>query len=152
MKAITLVSVSVLTAVLSCAPQPSELAATDLTAIRQRFDSVARHVSAEDNAAWARDFTPDAVFMFANTPAVRGREAIQKWGETGPKATSLTFTDLQIHGAGDLAWATSAYSLTLEGIPVPDTGKQLVVLQRQADGSWLTIAASVSSDLPVPGR
>ena len=152
MKAVTLVGVLVLTSVLACVPQASELSATDLTAIRQRFDEVARHVSAEDNAAWANDVTPDAVFMFGNAPAVRGREAIQRWGESGPRVTSFTFSDLQIHGVGDLAWATSAYSSTMEGILVPDTGKQLVVLQRQADGSWLTIAASVSTDLPAAGR
>jgi ketosteroid isomerase-like protein len=109
-------------------------------------------VSAEDNAAWANDFTEDGIFMIGNTPAVRGRAAIQKWGETRPNVTSLTFSDIQIDGRGDLAWATSAYSSTVEGMPEPDTGKQLVVLQRQADGSWRTVAASVSSDLPPSGN
>ncbi len=135
---------------LGCAPTATELSEEDLAAIRLRFDEVARHVSAEDNAAWANDFTEDAVFMIANTPAVRGRAAIQEWGETGLNVTSLTFSDIQIHGSGDLAWATSAYSMTVEGVPEPDTGKQLVLFQRQADGSWLTLAASVSSDLPPP--
>jgi len=137
---------------LGCAPPASEPSEADLAAIRERFDEVARHVSAEDNAAWANDFTEDGIFMIGNTPAVRGRAAIQKWGETGPKVTSLTFSDIQIHGRGDLAWATSAYSLTMEGMPKPDTGKQLVVLQRQVDGSWLTVAVSVSSDLPPSGN
>ena len=73
-----------------------------------------------------------------------GRPGAEDW------VTSLTFSDIQIHGSGELAWATSAYSLTTEGVPEPDTGKQLVVLQRQADGSWLTLAVSVSSDLPPP--
>lgn len=131
-----------------CAQPANELSEADLATIRERFDEVARHVSAEDNAAWANDFTEDGIFMIGNTPAVRGRAAIQKWGETRPNVTSLTFSDIQIHGRGDLAWATSAYSSTVEGMPAPDTGKQLVVLQRQADGSWRTVAASVSSDLP----
>ena len=135
---------------LGCAPPAAELSEADLAAIRHRFDEVARHVSVEDNAAWANDFTENGIFMIANTPAVRGRAAIREWGETGPKVTSLTFSDIEIHGSGDLAWATSAYSVTFEGVPNPDTGKQLLVLRRQADGSWLTAAASVSSDLPLP--
>jgi ketosteroid isomerase-like protein len=134
------------------APASAELSEADLAAIRHRFDEVARHVSAEENAAWANDFTEDAIFMYMNTPALHGRAAIQQWGETGVKVTSLTFSDIQIHGSGDLAWATSAYSLRAEGLPNPDTGKQLVVLERQPDGSWLTRSASVSSDLPPPGN
>ncbi len=139
---------------LGCAAPAAELTEEDLAAIRLRFDEVARHVSAEDNAAWANSFMEDGIFMIGNAPAVRGRAAIQEWGETGsgPQVTSLTFSDIEIHGSGDMAWATSAYSLTLEGVPEPDTGKQLVVLQRQADGSWLIAAASVSSDLPPPGN
>ena len=67
--------------VLGCAPPARDLSEADLAAIRERFDEVARHVSAEDNAAWANDFTEDGIFMIGNTPALRGRAAIQKWGE-----------------------------------------------------------------------
>jgi hypothetical protein len=49
-----------------------------------------------------------------------------------------------------LAGLTSAYQLSIEGAAAPDIGKQLVVLQRQDDGTWRTLAASVSSDLPPP--
>ena len=131
-----------------CAPQPSALSEADVAAIQARLDDVARHVSAEDNAAWANDFTTDAIFMFQGTPTLRGRAAIQQWGETNVRVTGLTFSDIEIHGRGDTAWATSAYTLMAEGSLMPDRGKQLVILQRQADGSWLAMAASVSSDLP----
>jgi len=98
--------------------------------------------------AWAKDFTPDAVFMFNHATAARGREEIQKFGEAGPRAESLSFSDIQIHGSSQLAWATSAYRFKVEGAPEADIGKQLVILERQADGTWLALAASVSSDLP----
>ena len=135
---------------LGCAPQTAELSPADVAAIQHRFDEVARHVSAKDHSAWASDFTQDAAFMFANTPTVLGRAAIQKWGEAGPQIASLTFSDVQIHGGGTSAWGTSAYMLKVEGVSNDDTGKQLVVFQRQPDGSWLVLAASVSSDLPPP--
>lgn len=133
-----------------CTPQSAELTDADRTAIRQHIDEVARHIAAGDNEAWANDFTEDGIFMIANSPAVRGRDAIQAWGEAGPGVTSITFSDIEIFGSGDLAWATSAVSVSVEGAPGPDTSKQLVVLERQLDGSWLAAAASVSSDLPLP--
>jgi hypothetical protein len=42
-------------------------------------------------------------------------------------------------GRGDLAWATSNYTLTIQGVSEPDKGKQLVVLRRQprqSKGLW----------------
>jgi hypothetical protein len=93
-----------------CTQAVPDLSEADLAAIRQRFDAVAQHVSAEDNAAWANDFTEDAIFMFNHVPAIRGRAAIQAWGKTGVVVTNLTFDD-------------------------------------PTDGSWLTAAAHVSSDL-----
>ena len=143
---------------LGCTPPPSaELTEDDLTAIRHRFDEVARHLSPEDNEAWANDFTEDAQFMIQNTPLLRGRPAIREWGEdtsdTGSGVVlSASFSDIEIHGSGDWAWATSSYVITVEGAEGPDHGKQLVVLRRQADGSWLTAAVHVSSDLPPPGN
>ena len=151
MKYATRLAVLGLMLTVGCAAAPTELAEQDMTAIRARLDDIARHAGAEDNAAWANDYTEDAVFMAANEPAVRGRAALQKGGETGPKVTSLTFSDVQIHGRGNLAWATSAYSVTLEGVPAQDIGKQLLVLERQSDGSWRTLAASINSDRPASG-
>ena len=140
---------------LGCTPPPSaELTEDDLAAIRHRFDEVARHLSPEDNDAWANDFTEDALFMIENTPTIRDREAIREWGESdsSPVVLSASFPDIEIHGSGDWAWATSRTVLTLEGVEGSIPGKQLVVFQRQPDGTWLTAAVHVSSDLPPPGN
>ena len=139
---------------LGCAPaSPAELTEDDLAAIRHRFDEVARHLSPEDNEAWANDYTEDGLLMFPGTPVIRGRQALREWGETGSLVVlSASFSDIEIHGSGDWAWATSSYVLTVEGVEGPVPGKQLVVLRRQSDGTWLTAAAAVSSDLPPPGN
>ncbi len=102
---------------LGCTPPPSaELTEDDLAAIRHRFDEVARHLSPEDNEAWADDFTEDVQFMFQNTPVIRGRESLYEWGENdSPVALSISFSDIEIHGSGDWAWGTSSYVLTAEG-------------------------------------
>ena len=143
---------------LGCTPPPSaELTDADRDAIRQFLDEVARNLSPEDNEAWANGFTEDGLMMFQNTPVIRGRQAIRAWGEdtseTGsPVALSVSFSDIEIHGSGDWAWATSNVVATFEGVEGPVALKQLVVLERQPDGTWLTAAAHVSSDLPPPGN
>ncbi len=137
---------------LGCAPAgPAELSEDDLAAIRERFDQVARTLTPEDNEAWAQNFTEDAVFMFQHTPMVRGRAAIQEWGETdSPVVLEASFSDIEIDGSGDWAWATSSTEATFEGMDQPDRGKQLTVFERQPDGAWLVAAVHVSSDLPLP--
>ncbi len=139
---------------LGCSPPPSaELTEDDLAAIRHRFDEVARHLSPEDNEAWANDFTEDGQIMYSGWPTIRGREALYEFGENdSPVALSASFSDIEIHGSGDWAWATSRTVLTFEGVEGPVPGKQLVVLQRQSDGTWLTAAVHASSDLPPPGN
>ncbi len=139
---------------LGCTPPPSaELTEDDLAAIRHRFDEVARHLSPEDNEAWTNDFTEDGQFMYPGWPTIRGREALYEFGENdSPVALSASFSDIEIHGSGDWAWATSRTVLTFEGVEGPVPGKQLVVLERQPDGTWLFAAAAVSSDLPPPGN
>ena len=143
---------------LGCTPPPSaELTDAVRDAIRQFLDEVARNLSPEDNEAWANGFTEDGLMMFQNTPVIRGRQAIRAWGEdtteTGsPVALSVSFSDIEIHGSGDWAWVTTSATAIFEGVEGPVALKQLVVLERQPDGTWLTAAAHVSSDLPPPGN
>ncbi len=140
---------------LGCTPPPSaELTEDDLAAIRHRFDEVARHLSPEDTDAWANDFTEDVQFMIAGTPTIRGREALYTWGQGGGSAEilSASFSDIEIHGSGDWAWATSRTVLTFEGVEGPIPGKQLVFFLRQPDGTWLIAAVHGSSNLPPPGN
>ena len=61
----------------------------------------------------------------------------------------LSFADVQVSGEGNMAYGSSSYVLKLKDLPA-DTGKQLVVFRRGADGKWKVAAASYSSDLPIP--
>ncbi len=143
---------------LGCAPSsPAELTDADREAIRQYWDEVARNLSPEDNEAWANGFTEDALMMFENVPVIRGRQAIRAWGEatgeTGsPVALSVSFSDIEIHGSGDWAWVTTGATATFEGVEGPVSLKQLAVLERQADGTWLAAAVHVSSNETPPGN
>jgi uncharacterized protein (TIGR02246 family) len=143
---------------IGCTPTPpAELTDADRDAIQDYLDEVARNLSPEDNEAWANGFTEDGLIMFQNAPTIRGRQALRAWGEdtseTGsPVALSVSFSDIEIHGSGDWAWVTTNSTGTFEGVEEPVSMKQLLVLERQPDGTWLTAAAHVSSNAPPPGN
>jgi len=153
-----LITAACLALAIGCTPTPpAELTDADREAIRQYLDGVVRSLSPEDNEAWANGFTEDVPFMFENTPTIRGRQTLRAWGEdtseTGsPVALSVSFSDIEIHGSGDLAWVTNNSTSTFQGLDEPISLKQLLVLERQLDGTWLTAASHVSSNGPPPGN
>ena len=153
-----LITAACLALTFGCTPTPpAELTDGDREAIRGYLDEVARSLSPEDNEAWANGFTEDVLFMFENTPTIRGRQALRAWGEdtseTGsPVALSVSFSNIEIHGSGDLAWVTNSSTSRFQGVDEPVSLKQLLVLERQPDGTWLAAAAHVSSNGPPPGN
>ena len=67
----------------------TELSRDDVAAIHERCSEVERYVSTRNYAAWVNCFTPDAVFMFANSPTFKladgaDRESLEKlaWFDT----------------------------------------------------------------------
>ena len=137
--------------VAACQPPVAELTEQDRAALDHLIDDVARNLEAADFATWAGQFSEDAVIYSPNAPAVSGRAAIQEWGETFPPIQDLTWFNVQVWGQGDLAYGTSGYAFTMEGLP-PDTGKQLWAFRRAAGGNWEVAAASYNSDLTLPGE
>lgn len=128
----------------------TSLSQEDVTALEVLTGTVARLIRAGDWAGWAALYAADAVLHPPNSAAVRGRDAIQKWGEAFPPVEALEFSDVQVFGEGNVAYVTTAYALTIRGLP-PETGKQLGVVRR-AIGGWQVVAVSFNSDLPLPGQ
>jgi ketosteroid isomerase-like protein len=126
------------------------LAHEDVATLEQMFDAVVRLIRAGDWAGWAALYAEDAVLHPPNGPAVRGRAALQQWGEAFPPVEAIDFSNVQVSGEGSLAYGTSGYALTIKGQP-PDTGKQLGVFRR-GTGGWEVVAVSFNSDLPLPGQ
>ena len=131
----------------SCQPPAARFTTEDQVTLRALFDSTAREVSSGRWDTWAGHYAEDATIQPPNAPAVNGRAAILAWGEAFPPIESLTVSDVQVSGEGNLAYATCAYALKLTGLPL-DTGKELVVFRRPAGGAWQVQAVSFSSDLP----
>ncbi|GMQ81037.1 MAG: hypothetical protein BMS9Abin05_0467 [Rhodothermia bacterium] len=101
----------------------------------------------------AAAYAEDTVFMPPNQENVIGRAAVEAWFEAFPKLGEMEFTDLEVAGTGDLAYATGHYRMTFapdgENF-IEDSGTFLEVRERQEDGSWLIVRDIFNSSLPLP--
>jgi uncharacterized protein (TIGR02246 family) len=121
-------------------------------------DAVEQHIT-EIGAQWARNwnagdldklvqaYAPDAVYMPPHHAAIHGRDAIHEYLKApmqhgvGQLSYEVTF----VKHSGDLAYDVGRYSMTGKR---DDRGKYLTVWRRQANGEWLIVADTWSSDLP----
>ncbi len=142
----------------ACQPPVQEagpLSDEDVAAIADTRESYGQATLAGDWAAVAALYAPDGVRMPPNQAIEEGRAAIQAGlaAEAGTVADQ-TITSVELDGRGGLAYDRGTYSITLqiEGMPEPvtDTGKYLVTLVKQADGSWLLTSLIWNSDVPLP--
>jgi ketosteroid isomerase-like protein len=147
--AITLVGLSLATTLVACQQRPTQLSDQDGATVRAMFDSTVERIRAGNYPAWAGQFSEDARFYPPNAPPVIGRGAILTWGQALPPVEAFGFADVQVTGAGDIAYGTSAYSIKLTDVPA-DSGKALVVFRRAADGAWHVVAWSFNSNLALP--
>jgi ketosteroid isomerase-like protein len=148
--------VAVLPLIVAACNQPSDtatasaLSEADKTAIDSVFARVAAAVRAADWDAFIHEFAEDAVFHPANSPGHFGREDIKAWASSGPRATSaFNFSNVEIIGAGNFAYATSDIAMNFEGVPA-EQGKQLVVLRKEPSGEWKSVAVSFNSNTASP--
>jgi len=90
--------------------------------------------------------------MPPNEPAIQGRAAIRRWLEQFPPIQSFSFRLTDLQGRGDMAFMRGAYAFTVAPpgatSTVSDSGKILIVLRKQVDGSWPRVADAWNSDLP----
>ena len=109
-------------------------------------------------AAMLAVYADDVVEMPPNMPLRSGKAAAEAAAsaDTSPQPSTFSLTSAETEGVGDLAYDRGSYSfsMSMEGMPEPmtDTGKYIVLLRRQADGSWLMTATIWNSDLPVAGQ
>jgi uncharacterized protein (TIGR02246 family) len=106
-----------------------------------------------DAAALAADYAEDAVLLPPDSPAERGRQAVesgyQEVIEAGWK--NMTLGSIEIGSDGDLAYHIGTYAAdvpTKEGTSNRVKGKFLDVYKRQGDGSWKIQATMFNSDEP----
>jgi ketosteroid isomerase-like protein len=123
--------------------------AQDEATVRGMFDSATRYIKAGDWSSWAAQSSENGFLQPPNGPTIRGRPNLLAWGQAFPQIEDFSFDNVEVWGDGNLAYGTSGYTLKLKDL-ASDTGKQLVVFRRVSGGPWKVVAASFSSDLPVP--
>ncbi len=120
---------------------------------RNAYVSAWRAANAEDIT---RLYADDALVLYPNKPAVAGRAAILAYfqsffAEFAQADFELTSAEIEVAGS----WALDRGTYRWKGLPraggdpVEDHGKYLVILQRQADGSWKIARDMDNSDRPL---
>jgi len=101
-------------------------------------------------------YTTDAFVLYPNQAAVAGRSAILAYfkaffGEFAQEDFELTSAEIEIVGPWAFDRGTYRWKAVPRagGDPITDYGKYLVILQRQADGSWKVARDMDNSDRPL---
>lgn len=127
------------------------LSPDDIAAIHAIAEEDAPLVLARDWSSVTARFAPNAVRMPPNSPAIEGREAIRQFLEALPPISAFDLQMLNLRGDGQIAYMHGAWSITVAppgATRISDSGKILIVFEKQPDGSWLTVADAWNSDLP----
>jgi uncharacterized protein (TIGR02246 family) len=141
-------------AVTACQQGAGPLSDGDVTAIREALEQHTQGVLAGDLDAVAAGYTEDAIQMPPNAPIVQGRDNIRDWFGGFPAVTQYDIDVQEIEGSGDMAYVRGAYIITIaagdDSEAMTETGKNLVILKKQPDGSWIVSIGIWNSDEPVP--
>ena len=99
-------------------------------------------------------YAEPAEVVAANGDVIRGRHRIIEWLERFPPISDWKLTDLEIDGAGEVAYVRGSYTMLLSPrAKVPfDQGKYLEVWRKQADDSWKVIRRINTSEVAARTR
>ena len=140
------------TATLAGAPAPD--AGVVRQAIKVADSSFAAAVLRGDATSLSALFAEDALVMWPNAAASRGREAIAKsFGAffAGVQVSVFRYEPQDVIVAGDYAIETGTYEITTrtkDDKSSHDVAKYILVWRRQPDGSYRVVRDIANSDLP----
>ena len=147
-------------------PVPAEKkdTAADKAALNALRDKVMAAVNSNDAAAVAACYTDDAIMMSPNEASAEGKQAIQAsyqdMFQQGAVKVALTARETEV--SGDWAFETGTSSATVTPKTAPKSAakktdkpfevvsRYVVVLKKQADGSWKVHLDMGNSATPRP--
>lgn len=124
----------------------------DEEALRAQTKAWEKAYNSGDVKGVAAQYAEDALLAPPNSPAVRGRAAIEKFfakDMADTKAAGVVFAidyPTEAGVSGSVGWESGTYKATLKG-QVVETGKFLSV-SRKKDGKWLYIRDTWNADAP----
>jgi uncharacterized protein (TIGR02246 family) len=138
------------------APAPAPVPTTDVNTARAAVAQVRSDwidaANRDDAAAVAQLYGEDAVLITAEGAVSRGRQAIEEvFAKAFATSEGLEVTSMSFDASGDLAYDAGRFSqevTTPDKKPMTVSGHYLVVLKRQADGSWKLVQHISSSEPP----
>ena len=152
MKTISIPAGLVTIVLAACQPTATAITEEDRLAIEASSRHWVETYNRNDWDALSDLFTPDAILMPPNGPAVIGRSAIAEWERTNESGFRIAFDIAAIDGNGDTVYVRGRSCVFIPdgagGYGV-DIGKFLEVRERQSDGTWLIKADIFNSDLSV---
>jgi uncharacterized protein (TIGR02246 family) len=125
----------VLILALACLPAPTR---RDSSARRQMEEAVTRYVTATnagDSEALTSLYAEDAVLLPPDHEAIQGRQAIGEFWSQGTDE-GLELRTLRIEVDDNVGYLVGSYHLPATGEEPADSGKYVMCLRRQADGTW----------------
>jgi uncharacterized protein (TIGR02246 family) len=141
MRVLTAPLVVILIAAAGCTSSAPNLA-EDEAAIRQIDSAIVAAGNAHDIDAALAFFADDARMLPPGAPPLIGKEAIRDVFAAlmSPEfAVAHRLEEVVVSQGGDLAYVSYSYELTYrgpEGTPVTETGKDISIYKKVADGSW----------------
>jgi uncharacterized protein (TIGR02246 family) len=122
-------------------------------AIRTASADWAKAAQAKDLEKSLSYYTPNAILFAPKAPAIQGIENIRKaWQPmlaTPGLQMSFTPTSVEVSRSADFGWEYGTYQTSAtdkKGKTATETGKYIVLWQKQADGSWKAIADLSAAD------
>jgi uncharacterized protein (TIGR02246 family) len=116
--------------------------AAERAAVRQVDHDMVAAANAHDLDAWLAFVADDAQFLPPGSPPVVGKEALGDLVTEFMAADVLVKHDLEdvvVSKGGDLAYVSYAYEFTVtgpEGTRTTETGRDISIYKKDADGSW----------------
>jgi ketosteroid isomerase-like protein len=131
-----------------------------MSKLRPEDQNAIRHLLEEHwtAAGLARDWdkslaicAQNVEFMVPDQPVVRGHEALRAWLDRFPTLLKFTQHVDEVEGQDNKAVSRATFALTIDnaGTPVENTGKGLVVWEKNASGQWIFNAACFNWDRPM---
>lgn len=156
MTALLVIMLGVLAACRPAGPSTSADVAQDLAAIDRARSAYEEAWRSADAARIAGQYTAEAAVLYPNQPAVIGRAAITDYFRGFFEEfvqDSFALASAEVHVTGDWAFDRGTYLWSARpragGAAISDNGKYLVILRRQADGTWLVERDMDNSDRPL---
>lgn len=134
-----------------CQKASTRIADADRDAIHLMVDNFTKAVLAGEFATAASYYTEDGMMLPPNAPEIQGRAAIQNFIAGYPRITAFRQDIVELDANGNLGYARLTYSITTAPpgakAPLTDTGKIIIVLRKQINGTWLVTRGIWNSDL-----